>query len=282
MSPKGSAGRGRLPVVAVLAARWEAKSEEGWTTRQVAGALANVADVHVITPDGKAGESTDSVFTVHRLGTPISQSLEFRRDLLIEALAASGPHHGHPTSSKLSSLLNYGLIEPWRGASKLLETVRPDLAVIAGHQHVGALNALNRYDPSLPVSLLALSANADSLYLPQFDEVFERADSVMAVTETERALVVERHGNAEQVHRIGAPLAANASALSEPNPWVGSSDYILILTETGSADAEEETRLSRLVSLRFPERPVGISHSDGFFVWHEGPSQPGPAGGALE
>jgi hypothetical protein len=122
----------------------------------------------------------------------------------------------------------------------------------------------------LPVSLLALSANADSLGLPQYGDVFERAGSVMAVTETERALVADQRGNAEQVHRIGTPLAANASALSEPNPWVGSSDYILILTDTGSADPGEETQLSRLVSLRFPEIVVGISHSDGFFVWHEG------------
>ncbi len=28
--------------------------------------------------------------------------------------------------------------------------------------------------------------------------------------------------------------------------------------------------MSRLVSLRFPERPIAISHSDGLFVWHEG------------
>src|SRR5665647_3262913 len=40
------------PVVVVLATHWESRSEEGWIARQVAGALANRADVHVVTPDG--------------------------------------------------------------------------------------------------------------------------------------------------------------------------------------------------------------------------------------
>ncbi len=45
--------RGNGPTVAVLARTWSTQSEAGWALRQVAGAIACFADVHVITPQGK-------------------------------------------------------------------------------------------------------------------------------------------------------------------------------------------------------------------------------------
>ncbi len=260
------------PVVTVLAAHWESKTEEGWITRQVAGALACVADVHVITPEGTpAGTASDSVFTVHHLGTPVDLSSELRRDLLVEGISEANPARDVPMSVELSALLDRDLIEPWQGASEVLADLLPDRVVIVGHQNVGALAAVDRHHGDLPVTLVALGSNADSLAFPHFDRVFDRADSILAVTESERLSIVEHHGRPEAVHRIGAPLAANSSALSEPNTWVGDTDYILVLTGVASIDEdEEETDLSRLIKFTFPDRPVGIAHTDGFFAWHEG------------
>jgi len=82
--------------------------------------------------------------------------------------------------------------------------------------------------------------------------------------------VVERFGRDTTTHRIGAPLAANASAFSEPNTWVGDTGYILVLTDRESTEAHPQNELAGLVRLRFSDRPVGITHTDGFFAWHEG------------
>ena len=266
------AERSRIrPVVALLVAHWESKSEEGWITRQVAGALACGGEVHVITPDGTTSRvSTDGVFTVHRLGTPVGRHAEFRRDLLVEAVSEAGPGPTDPLPPGMADLLDRDLIGCWSRAPAVLDELRPDLVLVAGHQNVGALAAVDRFDTGVPLVLLALGSDADSLNFPHFDPLFDRAHTVLAVTETERRLIGERHDGPDKVHRIGAPLAANSSSLSEPNPWVGPTEYVLVLTASNSNAEHEETELSRLLRLSFPDRPVGIAHDDGFFAWHEG------------
>jgi len=267
----GDAGRPR-PVVAVLCPWWEARSEEGWVTRQVAGSLACAAEVHVITPEGRrSGDSTDSVFTIHRLGTPIDRVSEARRDLILEALWTTSPGDRADVPAALAGQLEQGLTESWLGATEVLDRIRPDIVVIAGHRSMGALRALDRHDPEVPLVLLAIGVRADGIASSHFAPLFDRASQILAVTESERELVVEGHGRPSEVHRIGAPLSANPSALSEPNPWVGDTKYILVLTGT-SADnlGELDSELSRLIRLRFPDRPVGISHTDAFCAWHEG------------
>jgi len=267
----GDPGRSR-PIVAVLCPTWEARSEEGWVTRQVAGSLACAAEVHVITPEGRtSGESTDSVFTVHRLGTPIDPVTEARRDLIIEAMWATSPADRADVPAGLAGQLEQGLTESWLGAVEMLDRIRPDIVVIAGHRSMGALSALDRHDPEVPVVLLAIGVRADSIASSHFEPLFDRASQILAVTESERNLVVESRGRPDAVHRIGAPLTANPSALSEPNPWVGDTDYILVLTGSRADNLGElDSELSRLVRLRFPDRPVGISHTDAFCAWHEG------------
>jgi len=263
-------GRG-LPTVALLAPTWGPASEEGWMTRQVAGALATVADVHVVTPQGLgADDRIDSVFAVHELGTPLTRTAELRRDLLIEAVTASGATGGGRVPAAVGPLLDRGVVDPWAGASDVLDRLRPDLVVVAGHQHVGAIDAVDRADPDVPVALLALGTDLDSLDFPHFDRVFDRAGAVLAVTDTERLAVAAAHPHPERAHRIGAPMAANDSALSEPNPWVGTTDYAIILTDAHSEAEEEVVELARLIRLSFPEQPIGISYRDVFVVWHEG------------
>jgi len=259
------------PVVAVMVPRWESRTEEGWITRQVAGALACVAEVHVITPQGVAPRRrVDSVFTVHETATPLERVAELRRDILIEAVSQSGGVRDGRIAPEFGPLLDGDLVEPWRAATDVLATLRPDAVVIAGHQHLGALDAVDAVLPGVPLTLIALGSGQVSLAFPHFDRLFDRAESVLAVTDTERSEIVGQHGSAGRVHRIGAPLAANSSALSEPNPWVGDTEYVLVITDADSRQAVETVELSRLIRMRFPENPVGISYTDTFVAWHEG------------
>jgi hypothetical protein len=261
----------RRPTIAVLAPHWEARSEEGWIARQVAGALAGTGEVHVITPDGPSpSTSTDGVFTLHRLGTPLGATAELRRDLLVEAITRTADTSEPPVSPAVASLLDEGTVEPWRGAHEVLAAITPERAVVVGHHSIGALAAVDHHDPALPVTLLALGTDPESLAFPHFDRMFDRADSVLAVTEAERSAIVEHHGDEGAVHRIGAPMAANPSARSEPNTWVGDTGYVLVLTGVDRDDDREENELARLLRVRFPERVVGVSHRDAFCAWHHG------------
>ncbi len=271
--PDAPGKRGGRPVVALLTPTWESSSEEGWITRQVAGALAVGADVHVITPDGAAPDDRiDSVFALHQLGTPIARTAELHRDLLIEAVTATSRRGelDRRVPPSIAPLLDRGVVDPWHGATPLLEKLRPDRVVVAGHQHVGAVDAVDRAVPDVPLALLALGTDLDDLSFPHFDRVVARAGAILAVTETERRAIVDTHGRPHDVHRIGAPLSANPSALGEPNPWVGDTGYVLVLTDADSGGDDEVVELARLIRYSFPDRPVGISSTDQFAAWHQG------------
>jgi hypothetical protein len=259
------------PVIAVLTPHWGARTEEGWVTRQVAGALACVGDVHVVCPDGRAaGTTQDGVFTMHWLGSPIDPAHETRRDLIVEALRASGSATDDPVSASVGAELDRGMIEPWRGATDVLAGLHPDVAVVAGHRSVGAVAAVDATDAGMPMVLLALGLPGAIGTPSHFDPVVARAGQVLTVTEDERGDVVRHFGRADSVHRIGAPLAANSSVLTEPNTWVGDTGYVFVNTGVASDDDVGEAELSRLVRMRFDDRPVGVSYTDGFMVWHEG------------
>ncbi len=267
------------PTVVVLATQWETSSEAGWITRQVAGALACLGTVHVVTPGGGiASVRTDGVFTVHRLGGLLRPQALVEGNVVADALAAvdraareqsalTGPMRPETT------LLDRGLTEAWSPASGVLDDLRPDLIVLVDHRNLGALAAIQRHSPTAPVALVALDDGRGHLELAEFAPVLDRADAVLAITEAERLRLEARmaaRGMSTPVNRIGAPMVANSSARSEPNTWVGDSDYLFVLTDTSSEDASVQTELARLLTLRFCDRPVGIAHSDGFFAWHEG------------
>ena len=251
---------------------WGAPGESGWIIRQVAGALAWVADVDVVTPDGRSpGTALDAVFRIHRLGTPLRPTAELRRDVLVDIVHGADPAPGTTPSQEFQSETDRDLLEPWAAAADALASIRPDLVVIAGHRSIGALHAVNRYDSSVPMVLLPLALLGQDLSFPHFTPLVERSASVLVVTEQERASVVSAHGRPGDVHRIGAPLRANPTSMSEPNPWVGDTDYILVRTDTacdGAGDPQYD--LARMIRLRFPERPVGICHRDAFCAWHMG------------
>ncbi|MHB1712279.1 MAG: glycosyltransferase [Acidimicrobiales bacterium] len=259
------------PVVAVMADRWETQTESGWATRQMAGALACACDVHVITPQGKApSECVDSVFTVHEMATSRGPKPTLRRDLLIQAISDTGPGRTGRLVPRLGALLDEDLVGIWAGASAILARLGPDFVVIAGHQLVGALDAVDRLSPDVPTVLLALGDDLDSLAFPHFDRVFDRCETVIVITETERLAVIERHVRPDRVHRVGAPMAADPSVLNEPNTWVGETEYIFVTTGTAGTDHGEASSLAHLLRLRFPGIPVGVSATDRFCVWHQG------------
>ncbi len=259
------------PVVAVLATHWESKSEGGWITRQVAGALACAADVHVITPDGTvAGTSVDSVFTLHRLATPVDPIAELRRDLLVEDLSGSNVTDGIGGPDEIAGLIDWDLVDPWGRATQELVAVKPDLVLIAGHQNIGAMTAVERAGQGTEQVLLALASEDSAVAFPHFDHIIDRSSCILTVTESERSSIVDHHGNAEKVRRIGAPLSANPSVLGEPNTWVGDNETIVVVTDVATHADHEETELARLIRLRFPDNPVGVIHTDAFDAWHQG------------
>ncbi len=266
----------RRPAVALLVDQWGSRTEAGWITRQVAGALANFADVHVVSLGGTGSTtSRESVFTVHHLGPTLSPTAELRRDLLIDALSTAGGPSTELFTPSLTALLDRGLVEPWNDASLVLKAVQPELVVIAGHQSIGALAAVDAFDREVPVSLLALGSSTTSLVFPRFRPLVERAASILVVTEQERQALVETYGDETQVHRVGAPLGINLSALREPHPWVSGGDYVLVLARSHSTDDQDENRLCRLIRNRFPEHSVGIVHTDAFIVWRNGRAKTG-------
>jgi hypothetical protein len=264
-------------VVALLAAHWGSISEEGWIARQVAGALATVADVHIITPDGNVPDTTvDSVFTVHQLGTPLSPSVELRRDLLVTAISET--HRGAPPSisDEMAEVVDRGLVGPWQGATGVLATLHPELVLIVGHQQIGALTALDKYSPDLAMVLVALGSDLQSLTFPHFAGLFDRSRSVLTVTHTEYESVVNRYAG-DKAHLIGAPLFANPSALTEPDASVGETEYVLALSDVDAGADHWEYELGQLLRMKFPDHPVAVSHTDALYTWHQGRLDKGPA-----
>jgi hypothetical protein len=258
-------------VVALLAPHWSRTNHEvGWITRQVAGALACSARVEVVSPEGAApGITSDSVFSVHQLGSPIEPSAELRRDLIAIGSVGDSPLDALPSTTALGRLANRDLIAPWSGASGVLATLSPDLIVIAGHQSVGALAAVDDYSGEVPVVVLAQGSELRSLAFPPFLPLFDRARSVLTITQAERNAVIDGYGRPESVYRLGAPLAANPIAFSEPDSSVGHDDYLLVLAD-GDIEDQETSGLSQLVPSRFPGITVAITRPDTFCVWRRG------------
>ncbi len=74
----------------------------------------------------------------------------------------------------------------------------------------------------------------------------------------------------DRIHSIGAPLSANPSARSEPDPMVGEAPAIVVNSGVSEGEQGPSTVLSELVRMRFPERTVAVLHTDAFCVWRKG------------
>lgn len=258
------------PVIVVLASHWESSTEDGWFLRQVAGALACVADVHVITPEGRGpGVTADGAFTVHALGHPLDPSNESRRDLLVESIVGAGLDGNAPLPPSMARLLDSGLIEPWDGASEVVARLAPCHVVVGGHRNVGARRALAGAADTTPISVVALGSHDASLHCSHFDRVVDGAHAVLTTTATEQTALAG-HKVSSPVHQAGAPLAKNTSVLDEPNDPVYDREYVFVIAGTLSDDHGEDAETARLLRLRFPETTVAVSHTDCLQTWHRG------------
>ncbi len=260
--------------------------------------MACSAEVSVITPQGPAPEAIpDGVFTVHRLSHRIDRKAEARRDLLIDALSATstvqsaaastdaqgtgdaslgaevaGPLEVEPDAhestlavdSMLAPLLDDGLIEPWDGATEVLNAVDPNLVVVVGARSVGARRAIDAMRSPPPYVLVAADPFLDRMMVGHFDYIMQDAAAVITATEQERRAAIVRGADPSSALLIGPPLPPDPSVLREPNPWVGDTGAVVVFTDEESAD------LANLVRLAVPDPPVGIASPWSFAVWHHG------------
>ena len=259
------------PVAALLVAHWDSDTEEGWLTRQVAGAVACGVDVHVVTPDrGQADVRVDGVFSVHYLGTPLDELAELRRDLLVQGVSATATRPEQLLDDVVTNLLDQDLIAPWDGTTEVLAELRPSLVVIADHRNVGAMTAVDRYDPTTAINLVSLGSSLDSLAFPHFRRLCNRSRSVLTVTRSEHDALIGVLDRPELRHLVGTPLSANPSARTEPDQRLGDSDYVLVLTHADSKNGSREVELAQFLRTAAPERRVAIVYNDAFVVWHRG------------
>ncbi len=220
------------PPVVVLTDCWESTTEPGWITRQVAGALACVADVHVMTvDDAHTGTTTDSVFTVHRTNRRLAT-----RD--IEEVVGK----------------------------------RPAAVLLAGRQWLGLADLVDRIgvNDEVPISVLALAAEWDDQDPNTGVPALDRAGSILVVTDDGREALADFPGGHGPVHVIDAPLAANPSAGSEPDPLVGYAAYVVVHTDVDERAADPAVELAHLVRITFPDRVVAVLHTDACCVWRRG------------
>ncbi|MHB8329883.1 MAG: glycosyltransferase [Acidimicrobiales bacterium] len=253
-----------------MAPRWGTGDERGWALRQVAGALACAADVHVVTPQGaRRHDEFDGVFTVHAMASARPASIETRRDLLIAALGESGsvPGGSGVDAAGAGALLEDD--EPWEPSASIIEALRPDLVVLAGHTDVGSLRVCERVCPGVPLILVPLVTDARTLALAHFAPIFERAHAVLVFTDTEQGAVAGRYPTVP-VHRVGVPLAANPSVQREPNTHLGEREYALVVTGGRGDDSSWAAALTRVLGVRFPQRHVAVSALDRLAVFHDG------------
>src|ERR1700728_2973584 len=131
------------PRVAILTPRWSEVDEAGWALRQVAGALACGAEVHVITTQGShPRDRVDGVFSVHELATANPEA-DLRRDIVFSALGASSRPGGvahvdtgaAPTGGTgIDQVLAASLRTPWKAGANHLAKLAPDLVVLADYR----------------------------------------------------------------------------------------------------------------------------------------------------
>jgi hypothetical protein len=268
------------PRVALLTSRWGGRDETSWALRQIAGALALSAEVHVVTPQGSAPRMrADGLFTVHELGT-MTRTSEIKRLLALTALArgAKGAHQplvtlaDHREASTLGSsyeALCRDLDDPWRSSSETIARVHPDLAVIADCRQVGALEALDSSCPEVPVMLVPLGRWFSGPEPVVFSTLLERARCGLVFTEYERLLFARICGP-HWPQFVGLPITVNESVKREPNAYLGGEiPYTLVVTKKSLGELSSMGWFEFLRSGLSTHR-LGISAAENLMVYDGG------------
>lgn len=253
--------------MAVLSARWHSADEGTWALRQVAGALAMSADVHVVTPEGSVRQGGfEGPFTVHRLASATHPARRARRSVLFDALGDTRPVDGDERA--LAGLLDDGQ-DQWDPAADLLRALHPDLVVVADARETGASRVSAAHCPGAPVVLVPLARHGARLGHRALDVVFDTAAVALVFSDAEGELV-RRDRPAVAVRHVGLPLAANASVQREPNTFTADLRYVLAVTGAPwDAPSWPNTALS-LVRPGVEGTPIAIAATDRFVLCHEG------------
>jgi len=273
--PRGS----QRPALALLTRRWTGSDEATWYLRQIAGALAHVCDVHVVTLQGSEPRTrVDSVFTVHELAAAPDTRAEARRDVLLQALGTSWPARGAggAEGAAIGHLLDEGVRAPWTTGIETLRRLQPSHVVLADYRQLGAMDAIADGAPQASVALVPLVSELDEPLHPHYHAMFERADVTLVATEAERRAVAVADPARTVV--TGFPVAANQTVWSEPfamlvhEPFaiLKESGHVTILTGAPRDGTGRRASLARLLRLRLPDRPVAIVSTDSFDIWHRG------------
>ena len=247
--------------MAVLTPRWGGGGESAWALRQVAGALALSADVHVLTPQGEARRGwADGVVTVHQIGAGRDPRAATRRDLLLHLLDAAGGPTAEERRSVHASL--DADQQAWDTLAELLDAVHPDLVVLADHREPGAARLAERCCPDVPVVSVPLAMTRSLPADPYFASWWARSGGALVFSEGEASLV---RGAAPQlaVHDVGLPLAANPSVQREPLLFVEEElPYVLVLSGVPWRSAEWPTALLSLLPAGLPDHGVVVAATD--------------------
>lgn len=261
------ARRGR-PRVAVLTPRWGGTGERSWALRQVAGALALSADVHVLTPQGDDRRgSTDGVLTVHELASRRSWAAGTRRDLVL-ALLRRRDGLAPSERQQLVAVLDDGQ-DAWGALGEVLDAVHPDLVVLADHREVGAARLARRLCPDVPVVGVPLATRLAVPADPYFEPWFETLGAALVFTDAEAGVIGAARPSLA-VHDVGLPLAANPSVQREPHTFVGDRAYALVLTGTPWAAPGWPTTLATLLQVGLPGHAVAVAADDRLALFHRG------------
>ncbi|MHB8682118.1 MAG: hypothetical protein ACYDA2_08495 [Acidimicrobiales bacterium] len=272
-----AARRAAWPRVAVLTARWTTADEGGWALRQVAGALAMAAEVHVLTPQGSVARGLlDGPFTVQETASACPPWLGHRRDLLAAALAGRGPLP-EPARARADAVLAAGQ-EQWDAVAPHLEAVHPDLVVIADHRHSGVVQLVERVCPDVPAVVVPLAGRFAVPGEAHYTPLFERAGCALVFSSEEAALVAEARPELV-VHEVGLPLAVNPSVLREPNTFTGEQRYVLVLSPDAWGAPGWATTLGGLLQVAFPDTSVVFATADRLVAFHRGFERQFPASG---
>ncbi len=227
------------PRVAVLTPAWSRGGECSWAVRQVAAALAGVAEIHVVTTEGAAPvERADGVFVIHELATA-DRGADLRRDAVLHRMDELPQPARDEVAGRapLAEALASSLRDPWVGATEVVSTIKPDLVVVADFRQIGAFEAAHEGARRAALVLVPLATVPRIAVLPLFGSLLADVDAALYFTEGERTLFAAR---IEQGRVVSLPLSRHDSVLREPEPrvreWPG---YVLALTDSDRASDDE-------------------------------------------
>lgn len=275
----------RLPTVALVASCWGAETgEEMFVTREVAGALAGVAEVHVLAASPRGGvEKADGALRVLPVAAAPPDPLRSR--LMLAAFSADASRRlvgwqsasGTPIDSAAVPAavqeqlchLNGGALD---AVMAPLRDLAPSAVVLAGYRQVASRIDLTALTAEFPTVLLPLAGADPQLDLAVYDTAFAGVDRFLTVTAFEHESVSCRRavGSAARVALARPALRVNHAAASRGTPGLRGTSYVLVLAGAPDGASGAEAGVARYIASRFTRRAVVVVEGDRMLVAKHG------------